>query len=282
MSLGGIVLTPLFAVLIEQIGWRETLVVVGCAVGLTLAALVPIARERPGPEDVESVTTRTADAKSLEAGAGAEMLTATSLLRMWPFWTIGVSSALSLGVAQAVMITLVPLAQGSGIDTTRAAGLISVLSAAGLVGNLLLAWIADRVDRMMLLGSLFILVALVNGLLFFSHSYPMFVTCAALLGLTSGIVSPAFFALIADRFGAASFGTANGLMTPILTIVGALCVRLAGEVFDRTGGYDFLFLAFIASQAFAALLMFGTRMLPSPRHSRSPTPRPGAAPPPPR
>jgi cyanate permease len=280
MSLGGILLTPLIAVVIEHVGWRQTLVIVGSAVALTLVALVPIAREKPGPDDVESETTRAANTSAADAAASSQPLPATSLLRMWEFWTIGVSSALTLGVAQSVMITLVPLAQTSGADMTRAASLISVLSAAGLVGNLLMAWIADRVDRMRLLGSLFIVVALVNGLLFFSHSYLLLVTCAALLGFASGIVSPAFYALIADRFGPASFGTTNGLMTPILTIVGALCVRYAGEVFDRTGGYGFLFVSFIASQVFAALLMFGTGVLtPFPRN---PTPLPRAAPPPPR
>ena len=211
-------------------------------------------------------TTRVVDAESpaAEVAASTQPLSAASLLGMWQFWTIGVSSALTLGGVQAVMITLVPLAQGSGIGITQAASLISVLSAAGLVGNLLLAWIADRVDRMKLLGSLFIVVALVNGLLYASHSYPLFVTCAALLGFTGGLVGPAFYALIADRFGPASFGTTNGLMTPILSLVGALCVRYAGEVFDRTGAYSVLFLSFIASQAFAALLIFGTRVLATP------------------
>ena len=187
-------------------------------------------------------------------------MSATSLLRMGSFWTIGVSAALTLGATQALMITLVPLAQSSGVEPTQAAGLISVLAGAGLVGNLLTAWIADRVDRMMLLCILFVAVALVNGLLYFSHGYPLLAVCAALLGFAGGIVSPAFFALIADRFGPASFGTANGLMAPILTLVGALCVRYAGEVYDRTGGYGFVFLSFIGSQLLAALLMFGTRM----------------------
>ena len=266
MSLGGILLPPLIALGIEHVGWRETLVIVGCAVVLTLVALVPIARPRPGPDDVESKTTRAGDAESRarEAAANVRPLKATSLLRMWPFWTIGVSSALTLGVAQSLMITLAPLAQDTGIGSTQAASLISILAAAGLIGNLLLAWIADRVDRMRLLGSLFIAVALVNGLFFFSHDYPLLVTCAALLGLAGGIVGPAFHTLIADRFGPASFGTAYGLMTPVLAILGALCTRYAGEVFDRTGEYNLLFLSFIASQAFAALLMFSTRMLTTP------------------
>ena len=241
MSLGGIVLPPLIAALIGQFGWRRTLVGVGCAVALTLVALVPIARPRPGPDDVESEATRAddTDAPVGDAAANAPPLKATSLLRMWPFWTIAVSAALTLGAVQALMITLVPLAQEAGIGTTQAAGLISVLATAGFIGNLLLAWIADRVDRMMLLGSLFIAVALVNGLFFFSHDYPLLVTCAALVGLAGGLVSPAFHTLIADRFGPASFGTAYGLMTPILAITAALCARYAGEVFDRTGRVRF-------------------------------------------
>jgi MFS family permease len=279
MSLGGILLPPLIAGLIEHFGWRRTLVGLGYAVALTLVAMVPIARPQPRPDEAEKETNRAGgpESRGAEATADAQPLSAMSLLRMWPFWTIGVSSALTLGVAQAVMITLVPLAQDAGIGSTQAASLISVLATAGLAGNLLLAGIADRVDRMMLLGILFIAVAVVNGLLFVSHDYALLATSAALLGLTAGIVSPAFHTLIADHFGPASFGTAYGLMTPVLAVTSALCARYAGEVFDRTGGYGALFLTFIASQAFAALLMFGTRMLAT----QNQTPWLRAAPPPP-
>jgi MFS family permease len=285
MSLGGIVLPPLIAALIEQLGWRRTLVGVGCAVGLTLVALVPIARPRPGPDDVESrAIPADTVAPARDAAADAQPLKAITLLRMWPFWTIAVSSALTLGVVQALMITIVPLAQDAGVGATQAASLISVLATAGLIGNLLLVPIADRVDRIRLLGGLFVAVALVNGLFFFSHDYPLLATCAALVGLAGGLVSPAFHALIADRFGPASFGTAYGLMTPVLAVTAALCARYAGEVFDRTGGYGLLFVSFIATQAFAALLMFGTALRAaraSARRSRSPIPSPRAAPPPP-
>ena len=266
MSLGGIVLTPLLAAAIEQIGWRQTLVILGCGVGLALLALVPIARDAPGPGDVEGGTPPADGAPGHAHGAAiGQPLAATSLLRMGSFWTLGVSTALTLGVTQAIMVTLVPLAQGGGVGATQAAGLVSVLAGAGLGGNLVLAWIGDRVDRIRLLSGLFVAIALVNGVLYLgSHSYALLATCAGLVGFTAGIVSPAFFALVADRFGAASFGTAQGLMTPILAVVAALCVRYAGEVFDRTGGYHFLFLSFAASQTFAALLMFGTRMFAAP------------------
>jgi MFS family permease len=97
MSLGGILLPPLIAAAIEQLGWRQTLVAVGCAVAFTLVALVPIARPEPGPDDVESKTTRADGVTSpaREAAANTQPLKATALLRMGQFWTIGVSSALT-------------------------------------------------------------------------------------------------------------------------------------------------------------------------------------------
>ena len=38
-----------------------------------------------------------------------------------------------------------------------------------------------------------------------------------------------------------------------------IAVRFAGEVFDRTGGYDLMFNVFIIAQIVAAGLMFVTR-----------------------
>src|SRR5262249_60282965 len=96
-------------------------------------ALVPIARERPGPDDVESAAAPGADAGRPDGATSAQPLGAMSLLRMWPFWTIGVSAGLTLGAGQALMITLVPLAQTGGCGAGAAGRLISVWSPPGLL-----------------------------------------------------------------------------------------------------------------------------------------------------
>ena len=47
--------------------------------------------------------------------------------------------------------------------------------------------------------------------------------------------------------------THDDLAAPVMTIIGAFCVRYAGEVYYRTCGYDLLFTTFIAAQVAAAM-----------------------------
>jgi hypothetical protein len=77
----------------------------------------------------------------------------------------------------------------------------------------------------------------------------------------TGAVTPTFFALLADRFGSASFGTVRGLTLPILSAGGMLGARFGGEAYDRSGGYALMFQGFVVVLALCALTMASTRML---------------------
>jgi hypothetical protein len=68
-----------------------------------------------------------------------------------------------------------------------------------------------------------------------------------------------FYTLLADRFGIASYGTVRGLAAPVTTMLSAVCVRFAGEVFDRTGGYELMFSCFVGLMLVAAVVIFATR-----------------------
>jgi hypothetical protein len=76
-----------------------------------------------------------------------------------------------------------------------------------------------------------------------------------------GGLPPIQYALLADRFGVASFGTVRGLMSPVSAISGMICIWMAGEVFDRTGGYGPLFAGFVAVSVVSVGLMLATRLL---------------------
>jgi hypothetical protein len=54
-------------------------------------------------------------------------------------------------------------------------------------------------------------------------------------------------------------------MSVLMTVAGAAALRFAGEVFDRTGSYHWLFLTIVAVELVAAAMMFGTRMMIAPR-----------------
>jgi MFS family permease len=263
MALAAIAVTPIVAWLVAAEGWRAALVIAGGGAAIILLTLAFFVRERPGADEI-GVETRTGQAMHAGASAsGADVpnapLAFKSILAMPSFWLIAISVSIAVGMSQAIAITFVPLGLGHGLSMAQATSLLSIAGGSGIVGQLSLSAFADRVERVVLLSCMFALGAVLNAILFVSSAYPMLIVCALMLGMTSGAVAPLLYALVADRFGLASFGTVRGMMTPVIAINAALCVRLAGEVYDRTGGYGALFLIFLVLQLLAAALMFVTR-----------------------
>lgn len=261
MSLGQVIVPPTVGLLIADQGWRTTLMVVGGLIGAMLLVIAMIIRERPGPGELEGDDGRTPPTSLALKSEPAAPAKVRDLLGNAQFWFVSLAAAASLGVAQALGISLVPLGTANGLGILQATSLISVMGGGAIAGTLLLAIVADKVDRTLLLTALFLVIAVVNFGLVLNGGYPLLLGCSALLGLAVGATTPAFFALLADRFGAASFGTVRGLTMPIMAVFGMIAVRLAGEVYDRTGAYDLLFMGFIVVQLLSAGLIFGSRFL---------------------
>ncbi len=259
-SLGSIIIAPAIGWSIEHEGWRATLLIMGTVVTVLIIVLALVVREQPRPGELEAAPT-TYDAVTGVADIPAPPLapaSVASLLRMPQFWTIGISSSIAMGMMQTIIITIVPLAIEAGLTTVQAAGLISITGAAAVISKLVLAVVADRFDRILMLAVLFALGVIVSILLLLGAGYPLLITCAVMLGISSSAAAPIFYALLADRFGIASFGTLRGLMAFLIAVASAVAVRFAGEVFDRLKNYDFIFYTFIALGVFSVALMLST------------------------
>jgi len=261
-SFGSIIVAPIVGILIEAQGWRDTLLALAVAVGGLIFLLSFSMRDRPRADEAE--TGRPTAGATVSAATPQAPSKVRELLRMPQFWSIALSSSLTFAISQAVAISLVPLALGQELTTLQGASLVSAAGVAGISGKAVLAVVADKIDRVLLLTCLFGLLAVTNGALMLSEGYAALLCASVLLGLSGGAMIPAFYALLADRFGVASFGTVRGLMAPISAVLGLVMVRIAGEVFDRTGGYDALFLGFVVVEIVALALMFGTRLIPAP------------------
>jgi sugar phosphate permease len=253
MSFGAILVAPAVGLLITELGWRTALVVMGAVTGTVLTLISFTMRD--GPESAGAAKDgrpRAAPAAPIKVGA---------LLRTPLFWMIALPVALTLGMSTAISISIVPLGQGNGLTVLQATSLISAMGIAGIVGKLLLVAVDSKVERSLTLVVLFGAAILVDAALLFSDTYMTLLGCAVALGVALGAVTPAYLALLADRFGAATFGTAQGLVGLAIAVLGVLAVRLAGEVFDRTGGYDLLFAGFLAIQVVAAGIMLASRFI---------------------
>ena len=169
-----------------------------------------------------------------------------ALLKMPQFWTMSVSAALVQGGFTTIAVSLIPLGRARGLTMLEATGLVSVMGGAAIVGALILAPIADRVERVSLLSGLFLLGVLLNIVLLSGDRYPILLAGAVTLGVATGTVTLTFYALLADRFGTASFGTVRGLSMLLNGAFGVIELRFGGELFDRTGDYKATFIGCIA------------------------------------
>lgn len=259
MSLAGICMPPLVGFLVEQSGWRLTLAILAVTLAVVLLLLTVLVRERPGPKDLEkgwhAPPGPLSASQASTAPASKPPASVAGVLSKPHFWALGGGVAIMLGVLQALSISMVPLAVQSGLSLLQSTTLLTLFGAGGFGGMLLFAAVGDRVDRLHLLIVLCLVIALINAVLLTGDGYTLLATCVVALGLASGPVTPAFFALLADRFGTASFGTVRGLMTPLISVVGMIALRLAGEIFDRTGGYAAMFAGSIAVLLLAALFL---------------------------
>jgi predicted MFS family arabinose efflux permease len=254
ISLSSILAVPAIGLLIAELGWRQGLAVEAVVIGVLFACVLPFVREPAAVAEVSS--------GSRAPGAAPVLpLTTGQLLRMPPFWTISLSLGLGFGVLQTIVVSLAPFGQEGGLTITQAASLISVYGGMAVAGKLVLAWVGDRIDRTLLLTALFALVGLTCAVPLFSHGYAAMLVCSALFGTIAGATTPAFGALLADKFGTASIGTAYGLASTVIAVISAACIRFGGEAYDRTGSYDLMFLSFSAIAGAAAVLMFLTSVV---------------------
>lgn len=245
MSLGTIVLTPMVGLSIEHLGWRQTLIVLGAGMGTIFLIAIALLRERPGPDDVEPGSTGAAAAVPAPVQEIGKPMRTMEILRMPTFIIPAVAAALSLSAAQAIAISLVPLAQEQGIGVAQAATLMSMLGAMSITGKFVLVGVGDRVSRSLQLAVMAAVTAAASGMLMFADNYVLLMLTTALLGLAVGSISPAIMALLADNVGAASFGSANGISMLMTAFAGAVAMRVGGQLYDQTGGYAAMFGMFV-------------------------------------
>lgn len=261
LSAGGLLIAPIAAVLLENYGWRIAAVVTGVACGFLLLLIALVIRDTPAPGELEAPEAISTPASSARGSSGDRAVSWRTVLTSPQFWTIDLACSGVAALTSAMLITVVPLAREKGLSTLEAATLISVWSGFGIGAKILVSVIADWVDRVLLLSLFFIGGGALYFILLGANGYWPLLCVAAGFGLTNAAVPPLQFALLADRFGAASMGTVAGLTVPFGAVLGIMSVRFSGEIFDRTGSYDGLCLAFAVLQVIAAILIFSSRYL---------------------
>ena len=135
-------------------------------------------------------------------------------------------------------VFLVSYARSQGINEVAAASLLGVIGGASIVGRLGFGALGDKISRMRLYQSTFMIVALSFLVWLFSyHSFTLLIVYAVLMGAGYGGFIALSPAVTAEIFGLAGLGTILGATYTAAGIGGLLGPTIAGYLIDKTGGY---------------------------------------------
>ena len=262
VSAAGILITPLAALLINMVGWRDAWQ--WLAVG-ALVVIMPITfLMRRNPED-HGLHADGKTATEVARGGGdraaadfASSMTRAQALRTPVFYLVVVAfglGGLSIGM---ILVNAIPFMEDAGYSSTTAALMITIASVPSMVTKPIWGYLVDRLDarHMSMLG--FVVTAISLVMVVFSvraQAELLVYTAFFCLGIGWGGMIPLQEVVWASFFGRRYLGAVRSAGMPFALGMSASSPFLTALYFDRVGDYDGAFLTVAALAIVAAVLM---------------------------
>ena len=242
MGLGG-VMVPAIAWSVTNQGWQTTAFISGILVwviGIPSAFLMRHKPEAYGylPDgDLPAVVE-----PGVPDGLGDSHVTdgsfsARQALQTPAFWLLSGGHAAALLMVSTVSIHQVPhMVRSVGLSLEAAGGMVALLLAITVVGQLGGGYVADRINKQLLL--VVCMLGHAVGMLFLAYAttVPHLLIFAVLHGLAWGVRGPTIQAIRADFFGRAAFGTIMGFSSMVIMVAMIAAPIFAGWMADLRGG----------------------------------------------
>jgi MFS family permease len=232
----GTVWPPIVQYGVQQVGWRETYVLVGltCSIGMALLAL----RLRQRPPLQPAPVTAAGAAQRSDAPFGLRPSQAQLALFM-----AGVGCCVAMAMPQ---VHIVAYCADLGFGAARGAEMLSLMLGLGIISRLASGWISDHIGglKTLLVGAALQGIALLLFLPF--DDLASLYLISALFGLFQGGIVPSYAIIIREYFPPAEAGARVGSVI-FGTLIGmALGGWMSGVIFDLTGSYHAAFIHGIA------------------------------------
>ena len=269
VSLGGALLVPLGALLIDAGGLELAAPVLGViVVAVALPTLWLAIAESPQSVGLEPDGGRPARASSrVDVSGQYQMWTRAEAMRTRTFWAATAGFFLALGATTGVLIyQLAFLQEPDRLGSRGAAALaVTVTTIGSIIARGVVGLIADRLDKRLMASTLFALQALAIGGYIIVHHPVLVYVVALLFGFTIGNVYLVQSLLIGELFGLVSFGTVFGMIALASQIGSGLALIAVGSLVDAHG-YGPPFFLMASLDVVAAIVILGARRPnPSPR-----------------
>jgi MFS family permease len=252
LALGTTLVAPLARWLIVTHDWRFamlTLGFIGWAVILPASLLL-----RPAPAaDAGRAASPSA------AGVAQADMTVREALKTPVFWILSLANFACCAAHSGPIFHMVSYAAYCGVEPLTAATVLGAAGLAAMAGRVSCGLLADRFGAKRTLSACLLLQAGSIALYTVAYDLHTLYAVSMLFGFAYGGAMPLYAILVREHFPAAIMGTVFGVVAMISASGMALGPPVGGWLFDRFGGYGWLYLASSAIGIAAALLAMSVR-----------------------
>jgi MFS family permease len=243
-QVGGFLFPPLIALMFAMLGWRMSMLLIGLMIAVVIpvlvrATVVEFPADRGLAPDGDRVDLPTRPVPG--TGVALKALVRTAL---WSrnFWMLSFGLALMVGMYTAVLSNLALFAIDIGVARERAALLISLYSAVGILFSIIIGRLCDLLDiRLVFAGML--LVNIGSMVLYAaSESFAGLAVATAVVAISGGGFMPMWGSLIGKLFDSQIYARMFGLVSFVALCAAAISPLFSGWVYDLTGSYRIMFL----------------------------------------
>ncbi|MBV9169346.1 MAG: MFS transporter [Chloroflexi bacterium] len=270
---GQLIFLPVQAAIIETVGWRTAVWLVG-GVALAVAVIVGLFM-RDDPEQIGQNPYGATAATPTQAVTGNPFNVAVQALfdgaRTADFWLLAGSFAICGATTSGlVRVHLIPFSVDHGLAEVTAAGMLATMGMFDMVGTTVSGWLSDRVDPRKLLTWYYTLRGLALFFLpaAFDAGVPALAAFVIFYGLDWVATVPPTVKLVSERFGKERIGPVFGWIFAAHQLGGSVAAFGAGAVHTWLGDYLVAFMTAGALCLLAAGMVIaigGRRLRPARR-----------------
>jgi MFS family permease len=245
VPVGGALISPVLAFGVNSMGWRWAALLSGCVFLIVCVPLSLGVRRSPesmgllpdgdppwdGSGDPASKKTNFADNRTDNDS------TATQAMRTIVFWLLVISMMTRVAAYSTVTVHFVPLMVWKGLSHEESAFLLGAFAFINMVAHFVIGWIADKVNKPMLMSACHVICAvavlpLVGG----ASLWQLWLFTTVFTFLDASF--PVVWATVGDFYGRRYFATIRGMMSFFYMWGSFAGPVFAGAVYDRTESYE--------------------------------------------
>ncbi len=236
-GISAIIMAPVTAFLISELGWRDAWGVLGIVMAVLLIPLVPFAVR--SPEDMGLEPDNGAKPRSSSRTAATERsYRLPEVIHTWQFWLLMIGVLIGNFSLQTHTVVMVPYFEEIGFTAAVAAASLSVYGIFSISMRFIWGTLGDRFSvRVAIIGQA-LLTAVASLLLLQVGGTTSLYVIMAFQGMTLSGFPPLQILVWPEFFGRMHIGSIIGVTSLFTTIAGALGPVIAGVAYDQTGSYE--------------------------------------------